>query len=86
MSPPTRKIANMPGDASRRTTGGAGMANKTFIVRFKPVELVPQLVIAERAEFQGEHLVFLDDSSQFVALFLAEIVESWSEFDRTFEA
>ena len=62
------------------------MANKTFIVRFKPVELVPQLVIAERAEFQGEHLVFLDDSSQFVALFLAEIVESWSEFDRTFEA
>jgi ABC-type phosphate transport system auxiliary subunit len=60
--------------------------NKTFIVRFKPAELQPQLIIAERAEFQGEHLVFLDSSGQFVALLLSEIVESWSEFDQTFEA
>jgi hypothetical protein len=57
------------------------MSDKTFLVRFKPPELSPQVVVAERAEFQGEHLVFLNSSGQFVALFFTEIVESWSEFE-----
>jgi hypothetical protein len=58
------------------------MSNKTFLVRFKPAELLPQVVIAERAEFQGDHLVFLNAAGQFVALFLTDIVESWSEFEQ----
>ena len=57
------------------------MADKTFLVRFKPPELSPQTVVAERAEFQGEHLVFLNSMGQFVALFLTDVVESWSEFN-----
>jgi hypothetical protein len=62
------------------------MRDKTFVIRFRPAELRPQLVVAERAEVQGEHLVFMDSHGQFVALFVTEIVESWSEMDRTFEA
>ncbi|MGC2403837.1 MAG: hypothetical protein WA510_28850 [Acidobacteriaceae bacterium] len=57
------------------------MSDKTFVVRFKPPELSPQVVVAEHAEFQGEHLVFLNATGQFVALFFTEIVESWSEFE-----
>jgi hypothetical protein len=61
------------------------MSSKTFIIRFKPGELRPQLVVADHAELQGDHLVFLDSEGQFVALFVTEIIESWSEIDRTSE-
>jgi hypothetical protein len=55
------------------------MADRTFLVRFKPAELPPQLIVADRTEFQGEHLVFLNSAGEFVALFVLDIVESWSE-------
>jgi hypothetical protein len=55
------------------------MADKTYLVRFKPPEISTQPVVAERAEIHGEHLVFLNSKGQLAALFLMEIVESWSE-------
>lgn len=58
------------------------MADKTFIVRFKRPEISTQPVIAERAEIQGDHLVLLDSKGELAALFLMEIVESWSELPR----
>ena len=57
------------------------MADKLFIVRFKPPDLQPQSFRAERAEFQGEHLVLLTSTGALVAMFLSEIVESWSEIE-----
>lgn len=57
------------------------MANKAFLARFKPSQLGSQTVIAERAEIQGDHLVFLDSRGALAALFLMEIVDSWSEIE-----
>ena len=37
--------------------------------------------IAARAEIHGEHLVFLRSDGNLAALFVLEIVESWSEFE-----
>jgi hypothetical protein len=36
-------------------------------------------VHAERAQINGEHLVFLNSKGELAALFLMEIVEDWSE-------
>jgi len=55
------------------------VAEKTFLVRFKARELAPQAFIAERAEFQGEHLVLLTSTGALAAMFLMEVVESWTE-------
>jgi hypothetical protein len=55
------------------------MAETAFLVRFKGADLPPELVIAEIIEFQGEHLVFLRSNRSLAALFVLEIVESWSE-------
>jgi len=55
------------------------MADAAYLVRFKRAELTPELVIAETIEFQGEHLVFLRSDGALAALFVLEIVESWSE-------
>jgi hypothetical protein len=57
------------------------MADKTYLVRFKRPEISTQPVIAASVEFHGEHLVFLDSKGELAALFLLEIVESWSESD-----
>jgi hypothetical protein len=38
-------------------------------------------VIAASAEIHGEHLIFLRSNGSLAALFLLEIVESWSEFE-----
>jgi len=40
-----------------------------------------QPVIADRAEIQGDHLVFFNSKGELAALFLMEVVESWTEFD-----
>jgi hypothetical protein len=56
------------------------MTDKKIVVRFKPAGLAPQVIIADRAEFHGEHIVLLDAKGQCAALFLQEVVESWSEF------
>jgi hypothetical protein len=55
------------------------MANTAYLVRFKGEDSPPELVIAETIEFQGEHLVFLRSDGTLAALFVLEIVESWSE-------
>jgi hypothetical protein len=55
------------------------MTDKTFLVRLKPRELGIQPVIAVRAEIQAEHIVLLDSTGKLAALFLMELVESWTE-------
>jgi len=56
-----------------------GMADKTFIVRFKARELSTQLVIAANAEIHADHMVLLNSTGKLTALFLLEVVESWTE-------
>jgi hypothetical protein len=58
------------------------MADKTYVVRLKPPQRDVYLVIAERAETQGEHLVFLNPEGKLLVLTLLEIVESWTETGR----
>jgi hypothetical protein len=55
------------------------MADRAYLVRIKGADLPPELVIAETIEFHGEHLVFLRSDGSLAALFVLEIVESWSE-------
>jgi hypothetical protein len=55
------------------------MADTANLVRFRGAITPPELVIAETIEFHGEHLVFLRSDGSLAALFLFEIVESWSE-------
>jgi hypothetical protein len=58
------------------------MADTAYLVRFKGGDLPPELVIAETIEFHGEHIVFLRSDGSLAALFVLEIVESWSEVKR----
>jgi hypothetical protein len=39
----------------------------------------PQSFTASTAEIHGEHLVLKNSRAKLVAMFLSEIVESWSE-------
>jgi hypothetical protein len=55
------------------------MPDKTHLIRFKPSDLIPHIVIAANAEIHGEHLVFLRSDGSLAALFVLEVVESWSE-------
>jgi hypothetical protein len=55
------------------------MADTACLIRITRAALPPELVTAERIEFQGEHLVFLRSDGSLAALFVLEIVESWSE-------
>jgi hypothetical protein len=57
------------------------MRDKSYLVRFKCLNLNPHLVIAARVEIHGEHLVFLRSDGSLAALFVLEIVESWPEVD-----
>ncbi len=50
----------------------------TYLVRFKPREIGLQTAIAARAEIHGEHIALLNSEGELAALFLMEIVESWS--------
>jgi hypothetical protein len=59
------------------------MPDKTFRVLLKPPSGAIQHVSASRFEIQGKHLVFLDSKGGLAALFLMEIVESWSEIAAT---
>jgi hypothetical protein len=58
------------------------MADTAYLVRLKGADPPPELVIAKTVEFQGEHLVFLRSDGSLAALFVLEIVESWSEVKR----
>jgi hypothetical protein len=54
------------------------MMDKTYLIRFKPRELGLKAVIAATAEIHGEHIALLNSKGKLAALFLMEIVESWS--------
>jgi hypothetical protein len=56
------------------------MADKLYIVKFKPVALgVAQNVIASTVEIHDEHLIFCNSKGELTGLFLLEIVQSWNE-------
>jgi hypothetical protein len=55
------------------------MADKIYLLRFRPPILGTVTVVAARAEIQGEHLVLLNSDGELAALYLLDLVESWSE-------
>jgi hypothetical protein len=55
------------------------MADKLYIVKFKPVALGVQNVIASTVEIHDEHLIFCNSKGELTGLFLLEIVQSWNE-------
>lgn len=62
------------------------MADRRFFIRFKSTQSDIQRVIAERAEVHGEHLVFINSEGEMAAMFLLEIVESWSDSEQKAES
>ena len=61
-------------------SGYSPMAYKAYLVKFKPPALgAVQTVIASTVEVHDEHLIFCDSKGRLAALFLLEMVESWSE-------
>jgi hypothetical protein len=54
------------------------MIDRTFIVRFKAGVLSPEAVVAANAEIHAEHIVLLNETGKLAALFLLELVESWT--------
>jgi hypothetical protein len=58
------------------------MTDKACLVRFKPQGIGLQVVIAARAEFHGDYIALLDSKGKLAALFLMEMVESWSVLGR----
>ena len=54
------------------------MTDKTHLLRLKPPTLGIQQVLASRVEIHGEHLVLLNSEGKLAALFLAQVVQSWS--------
>jgi hypothetical protein len=59
--------------------GTSKMPDKTYLVRFKELNVHPQLVKADRFEIHGDHLAFLRADGELSALFLFEIVRDWLE-------
>jgi hypothetical protein len=57
------------------------MADKRYLVSCKVPELSTQSVVAASCEVHGECLVFLNSKGEMAAMFLLEIVESWSVTD-----
>jgi hypothetical protein len=54
------------------------MIFKTYLVCCKTPEISTQSVVAASCDVYGEHLVFLNSKGELAAVFLLEIVESWS--------
>ena len=54
------------------------MTGKQYLVNCRTPELSTQSVVAASCEVHGEHLVFLNAKDELAAIFLLEIVESWS--------
>jgi hypothetical protein len=52
--------------------------DKTYLVRIKAPSFALQHVTAVSAEMHREHLVFFSLDVKLAALFLMEIVESWT--------
>jgi hypothetical protein len=57
--------------------------DKTHIVRFKSPEISTDVVVAASVEVHGEDLAFVNSKGELAALYLFEIVESWSELPST---
>jgi hypothetical protein len=57
--------------------------DKTYIVRFKTPDIATDAVLAASVEIHGEHLAFFNSKGEVAALFLFEMVESWSELPST---
>jgi len=57
--------------------------DKTYIVRFKSPEISTDVVLAATVEVHGEDLAFVSSKGELAALYLFEIVESWSELPST---
>lgn len=54
------------------------MTDKRYLVSCKTLESSTQSIVAASCEVHGEHLVLLNSKGQLAAMFLLEIVESWS--------
>jgi hypothetical protein len=54
------------------------MVDQTYLVTLGPSSRALQGVFAATAEVRGNHLVFVDAKGSVAALFLLELVESWS--------
>ncbi len=73
----TRHIA--PESLSRAhapRTAQSGMADKTYVVRCKG--FLPKAVVAASFQMGDEQLLLFDAAGNLAALFLAELIESWS--------
>jgi hypothetical protein len=56
------------------------MPDKAYLIRFKgPDPIPPELMIAAKIEFHGEHLIFLRSDGSPAALLVLENVESWDD-------
>jgi hypothetical protein len=55
------------------------MSDKTSLIRFKHPQLSTHSVTAASVEIHGEHIALLTSKGKLAALFLMEVVESWSE-------
>ena len=58
--------------------------DKTYVVRFNSPDIATEAVVAARVEVHGEHLAFVNSKRELAALYLFEIVESWSELPSTY--
>ena len=54
------------------------MVEQTYLVVLKRPSQAIQHVVAATIEVHGEHLVFLNAEGKLAALFLTEIVQSWT--------
>ena len=54
------------------------MIDKTYMVRFESPEIGALYMSAASAEVDGDNLVLLNSIGEPVAIFLLEIIESWS--------
>ena len=54
------------------------MTDKTYIVQFRLAAHGTQHVTAASADVYGDHLVLLNPNEEPVAVFLLDIVESWT--------
>jgi hypothetical protein len=69
-------------NASTLVAGGREarqMSDKTYLIRFKHPALGVRSVTAASAEIHGDHVALLNSKGKLAALFLMEVVESWSE-------
>ena len=54
------------------------MAEKTYVIHFKPPETSIQRVRAATAEVVDGYLVLHNEEGELAALFLLEVVQAWS--------